>query len=371
MSRRYKIAVLEGDGIGREVVPSAKAILIAAAEKNSLDVELVDCLIGESAYKRFGRTFPPETLETMKECGSWILGPLQSESYPKEDKDFPMTSGKIRKAFDLYANIRPTKSLLPKTRKSVDLVIVRENTQDFYPDRNLFRGYGEFLPDPDTVLSLRVITRNACRRIAEVAFEIARRRKEKKITMKKSLVTAVHKANVLREGDGLFLEETRKVAERYSSCEISLEERLVDSTALLLVTEPERFDVILTTNLFGDILSDEAAGLVGGLGLAPSLNLGERYAMAQAVHGSAPEIAGKGIANPVAEILSSAMLLDWMSSKHRDDPRLRSTAVCIESAVLSILREARREELTPDLGGSSSTEEFTKKVIWALEKQNL
>ncbi len=361
MSRIYKIAVLDGDGIGPEVVGSARAVLESAAIKKGLKLEFIDLRIGMEAYKKLGRTFPPETVEAMKGSDGWILGPLQSGSYPNDDRDYPMNSGRIRKAFDLYANIRPVKSLLPsessRFSSDVDLVIVRENTEDFYPDRNLYRGYGEFWPDKDTVLSLRVITRNACRRISETAFKLARARKKKK------LVTAIHKVNVLIEGDGLFLAEARKVGESFS--DVRLEEKLVDSTALELVLAPQDFDVILTTNMFGDILSDEAAGLVGGLGLAPSLNAGEDFAMAQSVHGSAPDIAGKGIANPVAEILSTSMLLDWLysSEKGRGDESLFETARSIEKAVVAQLHSSDRQDRTTDIGGEASTKEFTSRLI--------
>jgi 3-isopropylmalate dehydrogenase len=351
MTREYKIAILRGDGIGPEVVESARQVLHAAASKNSLKLELIDLPIGLDAYKRFGRTFPPDTSNTMKECDGWILGPLQSP-YPAEDKDFPMNSGKIRKGFDLFANIRPIKSLLPG--RSIDYVIVRENTEDFYPDRNLYKGYGEFWPNEDTVLSLRVITRKACMRIANTAFRIARTRNQKR------LVTAVHKANVLVEGDGLFLGEVKKVREE-SFPDISLENKLADSAGMEVVTSPEKFDVIVTTNLFGDILSDVAASQVGGLGLAPSLNSGDKYAMAQAVHGSAPDIAGKGIANPVAEILSTAMLLDWLDSRG-GDRSLSETAKAITRAIESQL-SGKKENLTQDLGGNVSTERFTKDIV--------
>ena len=354
MTRKYKIAVLEGDGIGPEVVSSAKQVLSASAERNSLNIEFLDLQIGLKAYKSFGRTLPPETLEKMKECDGWILGPLQAGSYPKDDKDYPMASGKIRKGFDLFANIRPVKSLLPGFSQNIDLVIVRENTEDFYPDRNLFKGYGEFWPTEDTVLSLRVVTRKACKRIAETAFSLSRSR------VKKKLVTAVHKANVMLEGDGLFLEEVRKTGKDYP--DIRLDEGIVDAVGMQLVLAPEKFDVLVTTNLYGDILSDVAAGKVGGLGLAPSLNSGEKFSMAQAVHGSAPDIAGKGIANPVAEILSTAMLIEWLHARHGDSS-LKATKDSIEKAVLSQLAQANKEALTVDLGGSASTSSFASQLI--------
>lgn len=350
MSRAYKIAVLRGDGIGPEVVLSAKEVVSTAASKNGLDIRFLDLPIGWEAYRSYGRTLPPDTISGMKECDGWILGPLESGTYPKDDKDYPMASGKIRKSFELFANIRPVKSLLAKSRREVDLVIVRENTEGFYPDRNLFKGYGEFWPNEDTVLSLRVVTRKACRRIAETAFRLARSRATKK------LVTAVHKANVLIEGDGLFMEEVKTTSKNFP--DIKLNDGLVDSVGMNLVLTPEKYDVLVTTNLFGDVLSDIAAAEVGGLGLAPSLNSGERYAMAQAVHGAAPDIAGKGIANPAAEILSTSMLLEWLHSKYGDEP-LKKTAFAMESTVRNILSAGDPKSLTVDMGGTATTQEFT------------
>ena len=239
------------------------------------------------------------------------------------------------------------------------LVIVRENTEDFYPDRNLFKGNGEFWPNEDTVLSLRVITRKACKRIAETAFELAQKREKKR-------VIAVHKANVLIEGDGLFLEEVRKIASNYP--QVDLAEGLVDSVAMQLVMAPQSFDVLVTTNMFGDILSDVAAGTVGGLGLAPSLNAGEKYAMAQAVHGSAPDIAGKKIANPTAEILSTSMLLNWLYSR-TGDPKIQKTAQTIEKVVEELLKGSDRKLLTVDQGGQASTEKFGQTLVDRIRKE--
>lgn len=354
MSRTYKIAVLNGDGIGPEVVNSARQVLLAAAAKNSLELDLIDLPIGWVAYRSFGRTFPPDTQSQMRLCDGWILGPLETGKFPKDDKDYPMASGKIRRQFDLFANIRPVKSLLRGSKKNVDLVMVRENTEGFYPDRNLHKGYGEFWPNEDTVLSLRVITRRACERIARTAFELARARAQKR------LVTAVHKSNVLIEGDGLFLEEVGKISKQFN--DVKLDEGLVDSVGMQLVLNPEKFDVMVTTNLFGDILSDISAAEVGGLGLAPSLNAGERYGMAQSVHGAATDIAGKGIANPTAEILSASMLLNWIASK-RDDKSLTKAAMAIETAICDVLSTGDRSSLTVDLGGHASTNEFTTAVL--------
>lgn len=353
-SKPLKLAVLKGDGIGPEVVKSAVEVLSIAAKRYSLDLELLELPIGFEAYEKTGRTLPPETIKQMRTCDGWILGPLSVGSYPKDDPDYPMASGKIRKAFDLFANIRPVKSLIAGGRQGVDLVIVRENTEDFYPDRNLFKGYGEFWPNQDTVISLRVITRKACSRIAETAFRLAISRNKQRV------VTAVHKSNVLIEGDGLFLEEVRKISTNFP--EVQTKEGLVDSVGMQLVMAPESFDVLVTTNMFGDILSDVAAGVVGGLGMAPSLNSGEKYAMAQAVHGSAPDIAGKQVANPTAEILSTSMLLRWLYSKW-GGVSLQKTAFEIERATVGTLKTGTKSALTPDLGGKATTGEFTSRVI--------
>ena len=204
----------------------------------------------------------------------------------------------------------------------MDLVIVRENTEGFYADRNMFVGNGEFMPTEDVALAIRKITVKGCRRIAKAGFEIARKRRKK--------VTAVHKANVMRVSDGLFLREVRNVAKEYP--EVALDEKIVDATAALLVRNPGMFDVIVTTNMFGDILSDEASELSGSLGLAGSLNAGDGVAMGQPQHGSAPDIAGKGIANPASLMLSASMLLDWMSTEHQR-PQLADAAKCIADAV--------------------------------------
>ena len=352
--KKYRLALLKGDGIGPEVVSSAAHVLDVASQSTGLQIEFVELLVGMEAYRTTGRTLPPETMKGISECDGWILGPLQTGSYPKDDKDYPMSSGKIRKQYDLFANIRPAKSYL-NTLNHIDLVVVRENTEDFFPNINLHKGYGEFWVDKDTVMSLRVIRRSSCKRIAKTAFEIARSRNQKK------LVTAVHKSNVLMEGDGLFLDEVEHVHEEGYQ-DVKLERKLVDSTSMELVTNPERFDVILTTNLFGDILSDEAAGLVGGLGLAPSLNSGESYAMAQAVHGTAPDIAGKNVANPVSEILSCAMLLDWLFSRKGEERKVFETARRIENAVREQLLSQNPKDKTIDLNGSASTQEFTSSL---------
>lgn len=234
----------------------------------------------------------------------------------------------------------------------VDLAVVRENTEGFYADRNVLDGNGEFRPDENTVISLRVVSRRASIRVARQAFILAQQRNQKR------KVTVVHKANVLRLGDGLFLECCKQVGEQYPG--ITLEDYHVDAFAMYLVTRPQDFDVVLTTNMFGDILSDEAAGLVGGLGMAPGLNAGDEFAMAQATHGSAPDIAHLQVANPVAEILSGKLLLEWLSER-LSVPELISAARDIEAAVTLTLEQG--EALTPDLGGDANTQDITEAIL--------
>jgi 3-isopropylmalate dehydrogenase len=236
----------------------------------------------------------------------------------------------------------------------MDLVIVREATEGFYSDRNMFMGIGEFMPTPDVALSVRKITAHASSRIARTAFEIARKRRRK--------VTAVHKANVIKVSDGLFLREVRKVAAEYP--DVQLEELIVDATAALLVRDPSRFDVIVTTNMFGDILSDEAAELSGSLGLGGAINANETMCVAQAQHGSAPDIQGQDRANPTSLILSAAMLLEWLASRH-DRPEFAQAAKSINDAIDDAIGDPARR--TADLGGKLGTRAFGETVAAAIK----
>jgi 3-isopropylmalate dehydrogenase len=287
-----------------------------------------------------------------KKAQGVLLGPVSHNEYPPREQGGINPSGAMRIGLDLYANIRPSRSRFGMSfaGKEMDLVIVRENTEGFYADRNMFFGNGEFMPTEDVALAIRKITVQGCRRIAKAAFEIAAKRRKK--------VTAVHKANVMRVSDGLFLREVRKVAGDYP--QVKLDELIVDATAALLVRDPARFDVIVTTNMFGDILSDEASELSGSLGLGGSLNAGDGVAMGQPQHGSAPDIAGKGIANPVSLMLSASMLLDWMATEHKQ-PALAEGGKCIADAIeLALSNPATR---TRDLGGTLGTEAFTDIVL--------
>ncbi|WP_017437651.1 isocitrate/isopropylmalate dehydrogenase family protein [Saccharococcus caldoxylosilyticus] len=354
----YRIAVIEGDGIGPEIVSGSLKVLASLEKKiNSKLFDLVNLEAGLHAYEIYGTTFPDETNSQLENCHGLILGPLSTHLYHGDN--MPNPSAKIRKNFDLYANVRPIRSI-PSVEcryQNIDMVIVRENTEGMYADRNMLNGSGEFMINEDTVVSLRLVTRKASRRVANVAFRLANERNNKRY------VTVVHKANVLKKGCGLFLEECCKVREQY--VDILMDDYHIDAFAMYLVLHPEKYDVIVTTNMFGDILSDLAAGLVGGLGVAPSLNVGDNFAVAQAVHGSAPSIAGKGIANPVAEILSVQMLINWLGRKYNDKKAIQASSLLYQ-AVWTALEKGDRK--TPDLGGDSSTEDVCNEIIKCISR---
>ena len=279
----YRIGVLLGDDIGPEIVPQAVGVLAAAAEKApDLKLEFVDMPIGKAAYEATGYSLPPGTLEKLAQLDGWILGPIGHAAYPKDNPNFTNPHPIIRRHFDLYANMRPALSIpgVKALHEGVDVLIVRENNEGMQPDRNMYKGSGEFMPTPDTALSTRVITRRGSERIARAAFEAARDKGKRRAARERPRVMIVHKRTVFKLTCGLFVDTAREVAAEYS--DVDVEDMQVDSFALALTMNPQRFDTVVTTNMFGDILSDLAAGLVGGLGLAPGLNVGERRAMAQA-----------------------------------------------------------------------------------------
>jgi isocitrate/isopropylmalate dehydrogenase len=350
-----RILLLPGDGIGPEITEATRAVLEGADARFRLDLTFEEQTIGFAAYERYGTTLQPETLERIREVDGTVLGPIDHLSYPPRDQGGVNVSAAVRVKLDLYANVRParTRAGVPRVGRDMDLVIVRECTEGMYPDRNMALGHAEFMPTPDVALSLRKITRDASRRIARWAFDLARSRRGR--------VTAVHKANNFIVTDGLFLEEVRKVAAAYD--DVVLDELLVDATAAWLVREPSRFDVIVSTNFYCDILSDLASELSGGLGLAGSINASESLCVAQAQHGSAPDIAGTGRANPTSLILSAAMMLDWLGQR-RGDPGLRDAAAAVSAAVDDCLADPARR--TADLGGSLDTGAFARAVAAAL-----
>ncbi len=354
----YRIGILQGDDIGLEIVPVAVSVLQAAISKYpDVAIDWVDLPVGMPSYRRSGETLPQQTLDTLYTLDGWILGPIGHMVYPKDDPKAVNPHPIIRRNYDLVSNIRPTRSYpsIPSLHQDVDLVIVRENNEGFQPDRNMFTGKAEFMPTPDMALSLRVITRRNSGFVARTGFELARQRDNKK------KVTAIHKNTVFKLGCGLFVEACAEVAGEYP--DITFETRVVDTFAMNLVMHPQDFDVIVSTNMFGDILTDEAAGLVGGLGMAPGLNVGPKYAMAQATHGSAPDIAGRHIANPYAMIVSAQMLLLWLGEKKQDQAAIRA-AQDIEAGITEVL--SRMETVTPDLQGSASTEEMGEAVCRAI-----
>jgi len=348
VNRALKIGILEGDDIGLEVVPEAIKVMRAAAAKTRLSIEWFPMPIGRKAFDQLGYTLPPGTLEKLDTLDGWVLGPIGHQAYPKDQPNAINPHPILRKHFDLFANIRPAKSYpgLPALYHDVDLIIVRENNEGFPPDRNTYMGNGEFRPTPDMTISIRLVTRQGSSKVARAAFELARTRPRRK-------VTAVHKNTVFKLGCGMFAEECRRVAQDYP--DITLDEVMVDTFGMRLVMKPQQFDVVVTTNTFGDILSDVAAGLVGGLGLAPALSAGPARAMAQATHGSAPDIAGKSIANPYAMIMSGQMLLAWLGHKH-DEPKAVKAAEVVERAMQNVINAGKT--LTPDLGGKASTVEM-------------
>ena len=352
-----KLLVLPGDGVGPEITAAALEVLDAAAARAPLGLERETAPIGLAALTAGGTTLPDGTLERARAADGIILGPIDHLRYPPRERGGVNVSAALRTGLDLYANIRPARTR-PGLRGPVgqfDLVIVRENTEGFYPDRNMYAGSGEFMPDPDTALSVRKISATACRRIARRSFALARRRRRQR------RVTAVHKVNNFILSDGLFLREVRAAAADFP--EVALDEVLVDAAAALLVREPARFDVLCTTNFHGDILSDLASELSGSLGLAGSLNAGDRHACAQAQHGAAPDLAGRDRVNPSAMLLSVAMLLDWLAERRRR-PELAAAARRITAALDRTLSNPATR--TADLGGSLGTRAFTAAVIAAL-----
>jgi len=351
------LLVLEGDGIGPEIMAATLAVLDAAAAKFGLTLAYETVDIGWTAHRAGGTTFPLSVVDKAKAADGVLLGPVSHNDYPPAAQGGLNPSGELRKRLDLYANIRPARSrqgFPPRCGKPVDLVVVRENTEGFYADRSMYLGPGEFMPTADLALAVRKITRQGSTRIAESAFRLAMQRRRK--------VTAVHKSNVLRVSDGLYLECVRAVAARYP--QVAYEERIIDAMAALLVRDASQFDVVVTTNMYGDILSDEASEISGSLGLAASLNAGDVHGVAQAQHGSAPDIAGKNVANPASLIGSAAMLLAWLGER-RGDKKLIDAAQAIETALDRVI--ATPDGRTPDLGGTLGTDAFAARVAQALE----
>ena len=327
-----------GDGIGSELTASAKTVLESINDNSSkIKFMIKEVDAGDNALIKFGKALPDFSVDIIKKSDVCLKGPVGETA-----ADVIIV---LRHMFDLYANIRPAKSFpnIKNLAENVDLVTIRENTEDVY------LGW-EFNIDEKIVIALRMTTEKASRRIAEYAFKTARLRDRKK------KVVVVHKANVLRKGDGLFANTCRSVADRYSDVKYS--EMYVDACAMNLIRNPEDFDVILTTNLFGDILSDEAAQVVGGLGIGPSANIGNNFALFEPVHGAAFDIAGKDIANPTSILLSTKMMLEWLADKYNDLDAF-NIGQHIEEVIISLLKQNKK---TKDIGGNLSTTDFTKLI---------
>lgn len=349
-----KIGFLLGDDIGLEVVPEAVKVMKAAAAKTGLAIAWSEHAIGKRGHELHGHTFPLQTQLELAQLDGWLCGPIGHNAYPRNDSTWIMPP--VRKRFELYANIKPVRSYpnIPSVHKNVDIVFLREVTEGLQSSDTVVAGAGEFRPNDAISIGTRVVTRKGAHRVARAAFEIAR-------TRPKKLVTAVHKEPTYRLVCGMFAEECRKVASEFP--DVTFNEVLVDGFAMKVTMKPSQFDVVVTTNQFGDILTDLGAGIVGGLGLAPGLVCGESQAMAQATHGSAPDIAGKNMANPYALIMSGQMLLEWLG-RRRQDAKAVEAAMLMAGAMEQVIAEQRH--LTPDLGGSASTVQMGDAVVAAL-----
>lgn len=334
--RVYRVALIRGDGIGPEQVEATFPVLQAVMEASGLQMEILEVEAGDACMEKRGVPLPEETIETIRSSHVCLKGPVGETAAD--------VIVRLRIMFDLYVNLRPVKAYprVPCLRPDIDMVIVRENTEDLY------KGFEYTTPDGEIAVALRVISRRASRRIAEYAFRLARSRRRR--------VVAVHKANVMKATCGLFAEECRKVAEKYP--DVEFREMYVDAAAMNLIKRPHEFDVIVIPNMFGDILSDEAAQLVGGLGMAPGANIGDSFALFEPIHGSAPHLAGQQKANPLSMILSSALMFRWLGERWGDERCLWASRA-VEEAVVETLREG---VVTPDLGGTYKTLDVGRNV---------
>jgi len=350
-----QLVVLPGDGIGPEITTATSLVLRAASERFQLNLRLEEHAVGHASLKQFGTTVRPELLDIVRAADGLILGPTATFDFKDEARGEINPSRHFRKSLDLYANVRPARTYAgrPGRLGDFDLVVVRENTEGFYADRNMEQGNGEMLVTPDVVISLRRITRLCCERIAHAACRLAMKRRRH--------LTIVHKANVLKIGDGMFLDICREAAKAYPGLEV--DDILIDAMMAHVVRSPDRFDVIVATNMFGDILSDLTAELSGSLGLGGSLNVGAGHAMAQAAHGSAPDIAGQDVANPVSLILSAALLLAWHGER-TGAARYVSAARAIEDAVATAIQ---RGLATRDVGGTLGTVAAGRAIVEILQ----
>ncbi len=331
---KYKIGIISGDGIGPEVISSALKLL---SELN-FDAEYIEIKAGLNFYKISGKPIEDSALEKLEECDAILKGPIAT--LPKSS--YPSITIMLRKHFDLYINFRPFINVINNKFPYFNLIIFRENTEGLYSGAEWRLN--------DLAITLQITTKKATERIVRHALNYAIKNNRKRVTV-------VHKATVIKETDGLFREIFFNEAKKYNS--IKADEILVDTAAYQLIKNPEEFDILVTPNLYGDILSDLVAGLIGSLGLCGSANIGDKYALFEPVHGTALDIAGKGIANPIGAILASSYLLDWLSEK-KNDKKLKTLSKAIEKAVIITLKS---NKLTKDLGGNLNTDEITKIII--------
>ncbi len=349
------ILVLPGDDIGPEITVATRTVLDAADAVFELGLRFEEVEVGMARHAKEGTTLPDGVVDMARQADGVLLGPAGMTAYPPLAEGGVNVPGTIRKQLDLYANIRPAKDRgLPDGRAGLDCLIVRENTEGFYADRNMFMGSGEFMPTEDVALAVRKITKPASERIARVAFEqAARRRKD---------VTSVGKRHVLQITDGVFMRAAEAEAAR--NPDIAYREIDIDAAAAAVYTHPQHFDVILITNMYGDILSNLVVALSGSLGLAAALNVGDGHAVANAGHGSAPDIAGKGIANPTGFILSAAMLLDWLGAQNGSNAYAEASAAVTRAVDVAL---ADVDARTGDVAGNGNTASFANAVAAAVK----
>lgn len=347
------IAVLPGDHIGPEITAAAVQVLTAADEKFDLGLSFQEHSVGHESLRRNGTTITDAVFDAARSAsGGILLGPCDNGGYPHPSEGGINVPGKFRHDLDLFANLRPSRSRseIPNTRAGLDILVVRENTEGFYPDRNMFQGYGEIMPVPGVAISMRRITALASERIARSAFQWAQRRRNK--------VTIVTKKHILRMTDGLFYDECMRVAQEFPDVECN--SAIMDSFTADLYLTPDRFDVAVMTNMIGDLISNLCSALAGGLGLGGGLNASTEHAMANASHGSAPDIAGQNKANPVSMIVSAAMLLEWLGSRHQRDDLVRAGQDIMRAVDAALSDPALR---TADVGGSASTSRCAQEIV--------
>lgn len=346
-----KIVAIPGDGIGPETMAATIEVLRAVSSRMDLNLVIDEDVAGHESLRKHGATVTAALLEKVRAADGLMLGPMATYDFKDESKGEINPSKFFRKELDLFANIRPARTFpgLQNRVGDFDLVVVRENTEGFYADRNIESGGSEMLITPDVVVSLRRITRHCCERIARTAFELAMTRRKR--------VTIVHKANVLKTGDGMFIDVCQQVGQEFPEVEVN--DVIVDAMMAHVVRAPERFDVIVTTNMFGDILSDLTAELSGSLGLGGSLNAGSDHAMGQAAHGSAPDIAGQDIANPFSLIVSAAQLLAWHGQR-KNLPKFVAAGQAIDDAIANAIQVG---DATRDVGGRLGTTETGRRLV--------